>query len=170
MINTSCPTWDSKSTHFTTAPGDTLPLLILEALKQDNSPLLVITADPMEAQRLPALIQQIDPKQKNCYQLPSWETLPYDRFSPHADLTSERLSGLLRCCSSSGEGMSLFVSTNTLLYRLMPRVYLEQHAHHYAVGMQINLTQLIETLTRSGYNSVSTVYEHGDFASRGSIH
>jgi transcription-repair coupling factor (superfamily II helicase) len=148
-------------------PGDTLPLFLLEALKQDSSPILVVTSDPLEAQRLPALIQQLNPKQTNCHSFPSWETLPYDRFSPHADLTSDRLSCLLQL--KNMESGCAFVAANTLLYRLMPRQHLEQHAHLYRVGMQVNLTQLIKTLTQSGYNSANTVYEHGDFANRGSL-
>jgi transcription-repair coupling factor (superfamily II helicase) len=147
--------------------NDTLPLFLIDLMRENNAPIAVVTADPLEAQRLPSLIRQIDPKQKNCFHLPSWETLPYDRFSPHADLTSDRLNGLLQI--KDQKSSCIFIAANTLLYRLMPKTYLDKHAHHYTKGMQINLTHLISTLTESGYYSVNAVYEHGSFSNRGSI-
>lgn len=168
MTGYPCPQWvDKQSIYFTPPVGDALPLLLLEALRTDARPILVITADPQEAQRIPKLMKQLNPELRTCHHLPSWETLPYDRFSPHADLTSERLSTLLNLQNQSSH--CSVISANTLLYRLMPADYLRQQAHYYQVGMQLNLTELIATLTRAGYHSVSTVYEHGNFSSRGSI-
>ncbi len=169
MRKNDCPDWTQPHSEFITDDGDRLPLILLEALEQSSKPILVITKDPLEAQRLPALMQQIDPNQTTSFHLPSWETLPYDRFSPHADLTSDRLTALLRCSRTKDTKSCLFVSANTILYRLIPKQYLETHAHHYQKNKAINLTDLIQTLVNAGYSSVNAVYEHGEFSNRGSI-
>lgn len=83
-------------------PGQTLTLpalagsadaLALASLSQPNQPLLLITANPLDAQRLQAELAWLAPELR-CHLLPDWETLPYDSFSPHQDLISERLSTL----------------------------------------------------------------------------
>jgi transcription-repair coupling factor (superfamily II helicase) len=57
--------------------------------------LAVVTASPLEAQRLAEEIAWFAPELR-VHLLPDWETLPYDNFSPHQDLISERLATLLR--------------------------------------------------------------------------
>ena len=53
----------------------------------------IVTADAADAQRLLLELPFFAPGLR-CVLFPDWETLPYDTFSPHQDLISERLASL----------------------------------------------------------------------------
>jgi len=98
---------------------------------------------------------------------PDWETLPYDTFSPHQDIISERLSTLYQLqCLKRGV---LVVPIQTLMYRLCPKEYLIQNALVISKGDTIELDALRMTFLSNGYRCTSQVMEHGEFAVRGSI-
>src|SRR5690625_1376281 len=99
--------------------------------------------------------------------LPDWETLPYDVFSPHQEIISERLAALHRL-PRSPRGL-LIVPIATLLQRLPPPEFLEATTFLLAPGDELNLDRLREQLERAGYRHVSEVSEHGEFAVRGSL-
>ncbi|WP_101759606.1 transcription-repair coupling factor [Oceanicoccus sp. KOV_DT_Chl] len=98
---------------------------------------------------------------------PDWETLPYDNFSPHQDIISERLTTLHRL--SQLEHGILVVPISTLMHRLLPSDYLHAHSLAINVGQQFNIDSMRLQLEANGYRCVNTVYEHGEFALRGSI-
>ncbi|PIE36345.1 MAG: transcription-repair coupling factor [Gammaproteobacteria bacterium] len=99
--------------------------------------------------------------------LSDWETLPYDRVSPHQDIVSERIRTLYRL-PSLDRGI-LLLSAAALMQRLPPRAFLEQHALLVQVGDTLPLDTFRERLVDAGYRLVSQVEEHGEFAVRGSI-
>lgn len=98
---------------------------------------------------------------------PGWETLPYDPFSPHQDLISERLLTLYRLPSLK-RGI-IISDVCTLMQRLCPRSYLDQNTFILKTGDSLPLTEYRERLVRAGYHSVGQVMEHGEFAQRGGI-
>lgn len=98
---------------------------------------------------------------------PDWETLPYDNFSPHQDIISERLTTLHRL-GKLQHGL-LVVPVSTLMHRLLPRQYLDAHSLVIKVGQQFNIDAMRLRLESNGYRCVNTVFEHGEFALRGSI-
>lgn len=98
---------------------------------------------------------------------PDWETLPYDTFSPHQDIISERLSTLHRL--STLQAGILVVPVSTLMHRLLPSQYLHAHSLSIAIGQQFDINAMRLQLEANGYRCVNTVYEHGEFALRGSI-
>lgn len=98
---------------------------------------------------------------------PDWETLPYDRFSPHQDIISERLTTLYQLPTLK-RGV-LVVSAATLMHRLCPKPYILQNTLLLKVKDSLDLTQMRRRLEESGYHCVSEVMEHGEFAVRGSI-
>ena len=67
--------------------------LALAELAQPGRLLVAVTASPLEAQRLAEEVAWFAPDLK-VHLLPDWETLPYDSFSPHQDLVSERLASV----------------------------------------------------------------------------
>jgi transcription-repair coupling factor (superfamily II helicase) len=101
------------------------------------------------------------------FTLPDWETLPYDHFSPHQDIISQRLLALYRLLSLE-KGIVL-VSVTTAMQRLMPRDYLENNSFVLNKTQKIDLTKLRDNLIQRGYYHVNQVMEHGEFAVRGSI-
>ena len=98
---------------------------------------------------------------------PDWETLPYDTFSPHQDIISERLNTLHRL-SEMKSGI-LVVPVSTLMHRLLPSEYLQAHSLAIEVGQTFDIKAMRLKLEANGYRCVNTVYEHGEFALRGSI-
>ncbi len=98
---------------------------------------------------------------------PDWETLPYDNFSPHQDIISERLDTLYRLPTLT-EGI-LIVPVPTLMHRLSPKEYIAGSSLVLETGQKLDANLFRGNLQRSGYINVETVYEHGEFALRGSL-
>ena len=99
--------------------------------------------------------------------MPDWETLPYDNFSPHEDIVSDRLKALSRLPTL--ESGVVIVSVTTLMHRLAPRHFIDAGVLSLKTGETLNAKQFVRNLTRNGYRSVDTVFEHGEFATRGSL-
>src|SRR5690554_5667851 len=74
-------------------PGSGDSWMLAELAHASGRTLVVLCADPLTAQRLTDEIGLLAPKLR-VRRLPDWETLPYDGFSPHEDLVSERLRTL----------------------------------------------------------------------------
>ncbi len=151
------------------APGaDALALATLS--RAHPATLVVITATGAGAERLReelCFFLDLDPQRAQALRLPDWETLPYDRFSPHQDLVSERLLALSRLARA--EPVLLIVPVATLMQRLAPIAHVSAAALALAPGQHMRIGQLRETLQDAGYRLVDNVYEHGEFAVRGSI-
>ena len=106
-------------------------------------------------------------KQLPVFSLPDWETLPYDNFSPHQDIISERLNALFHLPQL--ERGILVISITSLMHQLPPHKYIAANSLDFKVGQQLEINKTREQLTLAGYQSVDSVFEHGEFAVRGSI-
>ncbi|MCK9200191.1 MAG: transcription-repair coupling factor [Gallionella sp.] len=140
--------------------------LALAQLATEKSPLVVIAANALEAQRLVEEIPFFDPKLR-VHLLPDWETLPYDHFSPHQDLISERLATLHHIRSGSSD--VVIVPITTALYPLPPVEHLAAYTFFLKRGEKLNVAQLREQLTFAGYNHVQQVLTPGEYCVRGGI-
>ena len=98
---------------------------------------------------------------------PDLETLPYDGFSAHPDITSARLATLAEL-PRARKGVWL-VAVDTLLQRLAPRSYVEAYSLKIHVGETLDLEALRARLAAAGYAAVTQVVAHGEFAVRGSL-
>lgn len=98
---------------------------------------------------------------------PDRETLPYDSFSPHQDLISQRLETLSQITQS--EHSVVIVPVSTLMMRLPPKSFLSANVFVLKKGDKYQLQDVRQHLTDTGYHLVEQVYEHGEFAIRGSI-
>ena len=96
---------------------------------------------------------------------PDWEILPYDRLSPHQDIVSERLAIL----SNMPQKGVLLLSSTTLAQRVAPTSWVLGEHFDIKVGQKFDLEQQKRRLIQAGYHLVDTVYDHGEFAVRGSI-
>lgn len=128
--------------------------------------LLVITANPLDAQRLREELAWLAGALR-VHLLPDWETLPYDNFSPHQDLISERLSTLYAV--SRGEVDVLLVPASTALYRLAPPAFLAAYTFFLKQGERLDLDRLRGQMTVAGYNHVTQVVSPGEFSVRGGL-
>ena len=153
----------SSSSDALLRHGDALSLTRLAA---QHKPLAIICALPSDAQRLLAEMAWFDPSLKLAL-LPDWETLPYDHFSPHADLVSERLATLYRM--QRQEFDVVIVPASTALYRLTPSSYLAAHTFFLKQGGQLDIEALRSQLTLAGYTHVTQVMAPGEFCVRGGL-
>jgi len=128
--------------------------------------LAVVSADALGAQRLADEIPWFAPGLEIAL-LPDWETLPYDPFSPHHDLVSERLATLYRV--SRGECEVLVVAATTALYRLAPPSYLAAFTFFLKQGTRLDANALRAQLSLAGYQHVTQVVSPGEFSIRGGL-
>ncbi len=128
--------------------------------------LAVITSNALAAQRLADEIPWFAPALRVAM-LPDWETLPYDHFSPHQDLVSERLATLYR--ASRGECDVLVVAATTALYRLAPPSYLAAFTFFLKQGERLDVPGLRAQLALAGYQNVTQVVSPGEFSIRGGL-
>ncbi|WP_290538127.1 transcription-repair coupling factor [Alcanivorax sp.] len=98
---------------------------------------------------------------------PDWETLPYDLFSPHQDIISDRIR-VLHQLPNSHKGI-LVVPVNTLMQRLAPPLHITGNSFLLKVGDTFNMEATRQRLVTCGYRQRDNVYEHGEFAVRGAI-
>jgi transcription-repair coupling factor (superfamily II helicase) len=130
-------------------------------------PLLVITPDTPTTTRLEHDIHFYSGNNLPVLTFPDWETLPYDVFSPHQDIISERLATLAHLPTLT-HGV-LVVPVATLLQRLAPRDFIAAHSFLLDPNQRLNLQTMRQRLNHAGYRCVSQVMEHGEFAVRGAI-
>lgn len=150
--------------------GASLALTVAHLANTAERLILLVVPDNQSALKLQPEIAQFmrkDIKQHRCDVFPDWETLPYDSFSPHQDIISNRIA-LLYQLPTLSSGV-LIVPVATLLQRLMPSSFLKQHALMVKKNDRISLEKLRLSLELSGYRHVDQVIEHGEYASRGSI-
>jgi transcription-repair coupling factor (superfamily II helicase) len=139
-----------------------------------GKPTAIITADATDAQRLIDEMAFFAPELRVAL-FPDWETLPYDTFSPHQDLISERLATLWRIhnranAKSQDEGADVVVvPATTALYRLAPPSFLAGYTFHFKVRQKLDETQLKSQLTLAGYQHVTQVVSPGEYAVRGGL-
>ena len=154
-------------------PGSADALLLArlgEREKAAGKPLAIITADAADAQRLLDELGFFAPALR-CALFPDWETLPYDNFSPHQDLISERLATLWRISQRSKEhGADLIiVPATTALYRLAPPSFMAGYTFEFKLHQQLDAERLRAQLTLAGYNHVNQVVSPGEYAVRGGL-
>nr|WP_288499733.1 transcription-repair coupling factor [uncultured Pseudomonas sp.] len=152
--------------HWGNLPGAALSLAIAEAANSAKRFTLLLTADSQSAERLEQELSFFAPELPVLH-FPDWETLPYDLFSPHQDIISQRISALYRLPSLS-HGV-LVVPITTALHRLPPKRFLLGSSLVLDVGQRIDVDDMRARLEAAGYRYVDTVYEHGEFAVRGAL-
>src|SRR5262245_56347009 len=140
--------------------------LALARLAQAEKPLAVVTATALDAQRLLEEVRWFSPQLRVCL-LPDWETLPYDQFSPHQDLVSERLATLYRI--QRGDFDVAVVPAAAALVRLCPPAYLAGHTFMLTAGDHLSLDGLKQQLALAGYQHVTQVVSPGEVCFRGGL-
>ena len=147
-------------------PGAALSLAIAEAASNAKQFTLLLTADSQSAERLQEELAFFAPELPVLH-FPDWETLPYDVFSPHQDIISQRIAALYQLPELT-HGV-LVVPITTALHRLAPKRFLLGSSLVLDVGQKLDVEQMRARLEAAGYRCVDTVYEHGEFAVRGAL-
>lgn len=148
-----------------------MALAIAEVARQRNGLILVVAANTGEALRLEQELRfyldgNLD-RDLELLPLPDWETLPYDVFSPHEDIVSQRIRTLHRL--PQVERGILVVPVRTLMHRVAPLSFAEGNTLLLEVGQKLDIEAWRLRLDSAGYRYAENVYEHGEYAVRGSV-
>ena len=152
-------------TRFTGLAGSSDALALAE-LGQSGARLVVLVAQAADAQRLAGEIPYFAPGLR-VFQLPDWETLPYDQISPHQDLVSDRLATLYQLMQGAFD--VVVAPVTTALYRLAPAEYLAGRTFFLKQGDTLDLERFRAQLTTAGYSHVTQVVAPGEYCVRGGL-
>jgi len=150
--------------------GSAQGVALARAAAVHEGPVVVVAPDTLSAARLEEEVRFFAGDTlggEALLHFPDWETLPYDVFSPHEDIVSERLATLHRLPGL--ERGLLILPIRTLMHRVAPRGYVDAYTLELAVGERLELDAMRRRLESSGYRCVSQVMERGEFAVRGSL-
>lgn len=159
--------------HLPRPAGAADALLLAQLAAREKAagrPVAIVTADATDAQRLMDEMAFFSPGLR-CALFPDWETLPYDSFSPHQDLISERLATLWRIQQRDKDTGAdvVLVPATTALYRLAPPSFLAGYTFQFKVKQKLDEAKLKGQLTLAGYNHVTQVVSPGEYAVRGGL-
>ena len=161
------PSAKQEIRHWGRLYGSSTALTIAQAAKQHQAPVVVITRDTTESLQLEQAIRVFVENKLDVHLFPDWETLPYDMFSPHQDIISQRLETLYQLPEIE-QGI-VILPIETLMQRIIPRGYIDTNSLMLKCGQTVQLASLRNKLEQSGYLCVPQVQDHGDFAVRGNL-
>ena len=166
FLNLSIPTEPGQVLRLRNLQQDSLALALNQIANSYEGIILLITPDNLMANRLEAALKFFSPDLA-VMNFPDWETLPYDHFSPHQDIISQRLSTLAQLHQL--KRALLLVPITTLMQRIAPLSYIQATSLYITCGEKRSIEELRNNLQLGGYHSVSQVLTRGEFAVRGSI-
>src|SRR5580693_3554762 len=167
LLNPLLPAGAHRRVRWHQLYGSAAALALAEAAEADRRLYVLIADGARELERLTAELRFFAAQALPLLRLPDWEVLPYDLFSPHPDIVSERLKTLFEL-PQLRHGC-LIVSADTLMQRLAPRSYVQGRAFELSKGQALAIEPFRQRLTEAGYASVSQVVSPGEFAVRGSL-
>ncbi|RCX07754.1 transcription-repair coupling factor [Marinomonas foliarum] len=147
--------------------GSRKALQLLAIASQYKQPILFMANTVAELNELEDEIQFLNHQNKDILRFSDWETLPYDAFSPHQDIISQRLETLARLTETKNP--IILTTIASCLTRLCPKQHIDAQRFHLAEGQELPLEQLSRKLTNAGYLNVENVHEHGEYAIRGAL-
>ena len=101
---------------------------------------------------------------------PAWDTVPYDRVSPNAEIVAKRITALARLAlASRSEPVIVLTTVNAILQRVPPRAFIRNAMKSIAPGQRMDMNRLVARLLLAGYTRTGTVMEPGELAVRGGI-
>ena len=148
-------------------PVAALPLAVAARVQQHSGLVVAVAGDEQQAYRLENELRFLLGSEWPVVHLQDTETLPFDPFSPHQEILSERLAALHRL-PDTHRG-ALIVTADALLQRLPPVAWLQGRTFFLKQKQKLDPQALRERLVAAGYQSVSQVQSQGEFAARGSL-
>jgi transcription-repair coupling factor (superfamily II helicase) len=167
LLQPPVPGPDAPHRRWPGLPGSARALALAEAVTADRRPWIFLATDARALEQLGAELRFFGDGAFEVLTLPDWEVLPYDLFSPHPDIVSERLRTLARL-PGLRRGI-LLAAADSLLIRLPPPSYVQARSFALARGEALALEPLRARLTAAGYASVGQVRSPGEFALRGGL-
>ncbi|QUX95413.1 transcription-repair coupling factor [Marinomonas sp. CT5] len=147
--------------------GSRKALQLLSLASQHPHPIIYMANTVGELNELEDEIQFLNHSKREILRFSDWETLPYDAFSPHQDIISQRLETLAKLTETKTP--IVLTTVASCITRLCPKQHLEAQRFHLKEGQELPLEDLSRKLTNAGYLNVENVHEHGEYAIRGAL-
>ena len=169
VFNPPLPAGAGAASYWPIRQDSANSLALAAAVRRAAGPLIAVCEDSEAAERLLRELRYYLSRHEEfpVLSLPDWETLPYENFSPHQDIVSQRLTTLHQLPLLK-KGI-LVVPVSGLMLRLPPRGYVAANSLDLRVGQRLSIEDLREQLVAAGYTAVKTVLDHAEFAVRGSV-
>ena len=157
-----------QTTCWSGLAGDALPYALTKLIQQADGPVIVLTEGQQQTEQLSEELAFFHPHAlQEALHFPDWENLPYDTFSPHQDIVSQRIETLYHLPGQT-QGL-LLLPAATLLQRVAPPEYIQGRGLVVEVGERLDIDRLRQQFEQAGYRCVAQVMEHGEYAVRGSL-
>ncbi|MBV8851906.1 MAG: hypothetical protein JOY91_00835, partial [Sinobacteraceae bacterium] len=166
LLKPPVPTSKQRHLRWHQLYGSAAALALAEATRSDQRLYVLVADDARALERVSAELEFFAGEGLPLLTLPDWEVLPYDLFSPHPDITSQRLRTLFEL--PRVQHGCLVVTADVLMQRMPPRNYVQGRAFELAVGERLAVEPFRQRLIEAGYASVSQVASPGEYAVRGS--
>ena len=160
----------AKEKEFLGGVPDGYDLFVLAQKAHTLKSVLYLAASEQELIVAEQLLGQIDPNIK-VLTFPAWDTIPYDRVSPHADIESRRVSTLSELSARKESSKPLIVMTTVpaIMQKVPPASFFEGQMLHLEKGQSFSLTDLNDFFQKNGYRRTDQVSVSGEYALRGGI-
>ncbi len=143
---------------------------VAEAISKHSGTHLLVCQSNAQALEAETNLKYYLGKDVQILNFPDWETLPYDQFSPHQDIISQRLETLSQLCSQAPNSKRLLIcSVSTLMHRIAPKGFIQSQSFSLKTKQRINIEDFSRELSNNGYRHSESVFERGEFTRRGSI-
>ena len=166
-LRASLPDKKHPIKHWGQLYGCARSLAISDAIDQHHHLTVILTPDSLSCSQILHEVQTFNNSNAKFISFPEWETLPYDIFSPHEDIISERISSM-QLLPDLEHGL-LVLPVSTCMQRVPPKEFIQQFSLNLKRGDSIALDNLRNILASAGYHYVSQVVARGEFTLRGSI-
>ncbi|MFK7794273.1 MAG: transcription-repair coupling factor [Gammaproteobacteria bacterium] len=166
-LKASLPNDKQPIKHWGQLYGCARGLIINDAVQQHDGLVVVLTADSLSSTVTYNETKFFNQNNTDFLSFPEWETLPYDIFSPHEDIVSDRITTLHRLPQLTHGVLVLPIST--CMQRVAPKNFISEISLHIKIGDILELDDLRRSLASAGYHHVSQVVTRGEFTIRGSI-
>ncbi|BAT60640.1 transcription-repair-coupling factor [Variibacter gotjawalensis] len=155
------------------AEGLVLADLARAAAARPKAPAITLVTVCRDGPRMAALTRALGffAPDIDVIEFPAWDCQPYDRVSPHASISAQRMMTLSRLANVTGrERPSVLLTTvNAILQRVPPRQAVATQSFSAAPGNMLDMQAIVKWLELNGYTRASTVREPADYAVRGGI-
>ncbi|MDX1489799.1 MAG: transcription-repair coupling factor [Pseudohongiellaceae bacterium] len=169
LFQPELPSGANDNRRWSGLHGSSLSLAVANIAQTHQGPIVLVTSNTEEAEQLRRELPFFSPNKQATpvYTLPDWETLPYDNFSAHQDIVSDRLNTLYHLPTLK-RGI-LVLPITSFMHRLTPGEYVQGNSLMLDVDTSFDIEGMRHKLLNAGYQCVDSVHEHGEFAVRGAI-
>ena len=155
-----------RAFHWCSLYGSAQSLALIELAKTKQQVILVIADDIKDYNKIYNSLNFFN-QDLTILRFDNWEVLAFDHFSPHPDITSNRLSTLYKL-QDLKRGI-VITTLESLSQRLCPLEYVNSYSFELNCGDDLSLESFTKNLHKIGYNRVNSVMEHGEYSVKGSL-